>query len=113
MSLLTGAASQLVNTTWCIGDSIVYICNLKVRIHTWNIGKLKGVSVVIGSMDPIVRSQYTLRLVNITNGNLVSSLSVDATADVNNTALECIDGVTLNAAMVSTIISIFGMIASL
>lgn len=75
----------------CIGDSVQYNCTVKAMAHTWIIPAF-NINISISHQDtaPLSVGPFTFRTM-ADDGNLITSLSMIATTELNNTEVSCMD----------------------
>ena len=107
--LVLGVTAQLSDITWCIGDEVNYTCTVNSVVHTWEMGSAILAYVSSGTQQPVQIGPYTLQRVSPLDATpVITSLTVTAFAQLNNTVISCRDGVISTGGRQETTVMVFG-----
>ena len=89
----------------CIGENVTYVSNITSSSHIWNIPDMViDRTLGPGNHRPVIEEGYTFRKVSEDNNrNIISSLSVNSSAELNGISITCEDGININGARATTV----------
>ena len=107
--LVSGAQLQSIVERSCPGESVTFTCTISSLAHQWSIPSLG----IIQSLLPndqgrvISNSPFQFNVTEVITGSyIISTATVNATADLNGTTVLCQDGIEMHQDQSSTIMII-------